>query len=106
MAVVLVQFLLDDTIKTSDDIEKYLGLSTLGMIPLREEKESEKSSHGSGGREHSGGRGRDKGELEYSRETMRTRRGEGNMREEEEVESHGKDTVYDGGNEGDNYAED
>ncbi len=39
MAVVLIQFLLDDTIKTSDDIEKYLGLSTLGMIPMREEKE-------------------------------------------------------------------
>ena len=29
MTVILVHFLLDDTIKTSDDIEKYLGLSTL-----------------------------------------------------------------------------
>ena len=34
MAVVLVIFFLDDTIKTSDDVEKYLGLSTLAMIPL------------------------------------------------------------------------
>lgn len=34
MAVVLVVFFLDDTIKTSDDVEKYLGLSTLALIPL------------------------------------------------------------------------
>ena len=34
MAVVLVLFFLDDTIKTSDDVEKYLGLSTLALIPL------------------------------------------------------------------------
>ena len=31
--VVVVRFLLDDTIKISEDIEKYLGLSSLGMIP-------------------------------------------------------------------------
>ena len=34
MAVVVVIYLMDDTIKTSDDIEKYLGLSTLALIPL------------------------------------------------------------------------
>lgn len=34
IAVVLVLFFLDDTIKTSDDVEKYLGLSTLALIPL------------------------------------------------------------------------
>ena len=34
MAVVLVFFFLDDTIKTSDDVEKYLGISTLALIPL------------------------------------------------------------------------
>ena len=34
MAVVLIWYLLDDTIKTSDDVEKYLGLSTLALIPL------------------------------------------------------------------------
>lgn len=33
-AVVLVRFLLDDTIKSSEDIEKYLHLSTLGLIPM------------------------------------------------------------------------
>ena len=40
MAIVLVWYLLDDTIKTSDDVERYLGLSTLALIPLetREKK--------------------------------------------------------------------
>ncbi len=37
IAAVIVKFILDDTIKTSDDVEKYLGLSTLGLIPIREE---------------------------------------------------------------------
>lgn len=41
-AVVLVHFMLDDTVKTSDDVEKYLGLSTLGMIPIREDAEHAK----------------------------------------------------------------
>ena len=35
-AVILVVFLLDDTIKTSEDIEKYLGISTLALIPAME----------------------------------------------------------------------
>lgn len=34
VAVVLLVFFMDDTIKTSDDVEKYLGLSTLALIPL------------------------------------------------------------------------
>lgn len=34
MAVVLLFFFMDDTIKNSDDVEKYLGLSTLALIPL------------------------------------------------------------------------
>lgn len=33
-AAILLIFLLDDTIKSSEDIEKYLGLSTLTMIPV------------------------------------------------------------------------
>ena len=32
--VILVHYLLDDTIKTSEDVEKYLGLSTLALIPV------------------------------------------------------------------------
>lgn len=34
MAIVVIWYLLDDTVKTSDDVEKYLGLSTLALIPL------------------------------------------------------------------------
>lgn len=41
-AVILVIFLLDDTIKTSDDIEKYLGLSTLALIPAMEDENTAK----------------------------------------------------------------
>ena len=33
-AIILIQYLLDDTIKSSEDIEKYLGLSTLALIPV------------------------------------------------------------------------
>lgn len=34
--IVSLQYILDDTIKTSEDIEQYLGLSTLALIPLDE----------------------------------------------------------------------
>lgn len=37
VAVVVVQFIMNDTINTSEDIEKYLGLSTLALIPLSED---------------------------------------------------------------------
>ncbi len=33
-AVILLQYLMDDTIKSSEDVEKYLGLSTLALIPI------------------------------------------------------------------------
>ena len=113
MAVVLIQFLLDDTIKTSDDIEKYLGLSTLGMIPMREEKEGkehEKSSHSSRSREHSGESRHDRAEDEYSQETRRSpvrkRQDGGDVVVAETADIHGEDDVY-GGNSGeDSYAED
>lgn len=36
-AIVVTVYLLDDSVKTADDIEKYLGLNTLTSIPLREE---------------------------------------------------------------------
>lgn len=34
--MIILLFLLNDTIRTQDDVEKYLGLSTLGIIPLDE----------------------------------------------------------------------
>lgn len=42
MAIILIRFLLDDTIKTADDIEKYLSMSTLASIPVIDEEEGQK----------------------------------------------------------------
>ena len=39
MAVVTVLYLLDDTIKTEDDIEKYLGMTTLAVLPYNGRKQ-------------------------------------------------------------------
>ncbi len=39
--LIAVLFLLDDTVKTPDDVEKYLKLSTLGSIPYDEESAME-----------------------------------------------------------------
>lgn len=36
--IILFRFLLDDTVKTSEDVERYLGLSTLAMIPIMEDE--------------------------------------------------------------------
>ena len=44
IAIVLITFFMDDTIKNSDDVEKYLGLSTLALIPL------DNQSAGAGGK--------------------------------------------------------
>ena len=38
MVVITAIYLLDDTIKTEDDIEKYLGMTTLGVIPYNGRK--------------------------------------------------------------------
>lgn len=43
-AFLIIRYLMDDTIKTSDDVEQYLGLSTLAMIPVIEE--AGKTKHG------------------------------------------------------------
>lgn len=39
--IVVLRFLLDDTVKTSEDVERYLGLSTLAMIPVIDEEKSQ-----------------------------------------------------------------
>lgn len=39
IGVYVVIYLLDDTIRTEEDVERYLGLSTLGVIPVSEEFE-------------------------------------------------------------------
>ncbi len=45
VAVVLVLYLLDDTIKSSEDVEKYLHLSTLGLIPIIETEEESRKKY-------------------------------------------------------------
>lgn len=52
-AVVVIRFLLDDTIKSSDDIEKYLGLSTLALIPDASVPDRSRRKNRSSGSEHS-----------------------------------------------------
>ena len=52
MVVVVLRNILDDSIKSSDEIEKYLEISTLSLIPLTEEdsKNSGKKSNKRGKR--------------------------------------------------------
>ena len=42
-ALVIIRYVLDDSIKTSEDVEKYLGLSTLALIPLDDGIKKEKA---------------------------------------------------------------
>jgi capsular polysaccharide biosynthesis protein len=41
--IIIALYMMDDTIKGSDDVEKYLGLSTLGLIPIENGKEVRKN---------------------------------------------------------------
>ena len=41
IAVIVIQHLLDDSIKSSEDIEKYLGISTLAVIPMNEGEQAD-----------------------------------------------------------------
>lgn len=45
-AIIIVQYLLDDTIKTEDDVKKYLGLNVLAVIPYVKEADTGESSKG------------------------------------------------------------
>lgn len=49
--ILVIRFLMDDTIKTSDDVEKYLELSTLAMIPIRMDAEKQKGRKKKAGQE-------------------------------------------------------
>lgn len=47
IAIILITYLYNDTIKTQEDVERYLGLSTLGTIPMSEadRKNKNKKKH-------------------------------------------------------------
>ena len=36
VVIILIAYISNDTVKTQEDVEKYLGLSVLGTIPLTE----------------------------------------------------------------------
>ncbi len=42
--IVILEYLLDDTIKSNDDVERYLGLSTLALVPLTTEETDKKKT--------------------------------------------------------------
>ena len=42
-AIVILSHLMNDTIQTEEDVEKYLGISTLAMIPLNEAESRKKT---------------------------------------------------------------
>lgn len=42
--ILIIRFVMDDTIKSSEDIERYLGLSTLAMIPITETEDRRKKN--------------------------------------------------------------
>ena len=45
IVIIIIVYLTNDTIQTSEDVERYLGVSTLGIIPLAEgQKKSKKKS--------------------------------------------------------------
>ena len=43
IGIITVQFLMDDKIKTADDIEKYAGLPTLAVVPVKKDAGNAKS---------------------------------------------------------------
>lgn len=42
--IIIVRYVLDDSIKNADDVEKYLGMSTLSLIPLTKSEYNGRSS--------------------------------------------------------------
>ncbi|MCR5671569.1 MAG: protein-tyrosine kinase [Butyrivibrio sp.] len=42
---VILNYILDDTIKSNDDVERYLGLSTLALVPLSSDEQDKKKKN-------------------------------------------------------------
>ena len=47
--VIVIQVIMNDTVRTEEDVERYLGLSVLASVPLREGEERTKPGHHSNG---------------------------------------------------------
>ena len=46
IVIIIIVYLTNDTIQTSEDVERYLGVSTLGIIPLAEGQKKSKKKNG------------------------------------------------------------
>lgn len=46
VVIILIVYISNDTIRTQEDVERYLGLSTLGVIPLAQDEKKAKKSKG------------------------------------------------------------
>lgn len=44
IAVIVIRYMLDDSIKNADDVERYLGVSTLALLPVTKEEYDGKKS--------------------------------------------------------------
>jgi len=44
LLIIIIMFLMDDTIKTQEDIEKYLGISVLASIPMQKNESNSKKA--------------------------------------------------------------
>lgn len=47
--VIVIQVIMNDTVRTEEDVERYLGLTVLASVPLREGEERTKPGHNSSG---------------------------------------------------------
>lgn len=47
--VIVIQVIMNDTVRTEEDVERYLGLTVLASVPLREGEERTKPRHNSSG---------------------------------------------------------
>ena len=43
--IVVIQVIMNDTVRTEEDVERYLGLTVLSSVPLREGEERTKPGH-------------------------------------------------------------
>ena len=64
-AVYFILYLMDDKISTAEDVERYLGVSTLGVIPNRQDVMRRRSKGGyhayDGGRQNIGSQASNRG---------------------------------------------
>ena len=93
--ILVVRFLLDDTIKTSEDVEKYLGWSTLALIPTIEEnlerrKVSKKAPVQSNKEDMGKRQDRDKDYRQAEKKAETKRQSEKNVKVQEDKKSQEK----------------